>query len=95
MTPIRPARQKFSLGRVVITGTAQGVIPGDEAAAALRRHAAGDRGDLCVEDRAVNEQALRDGQRLLSSYRSASGVPFWIITDADRAYTTILRPEDY
>lgn len=33
------------------------------------RHANGDWGDVCSEDRQANEAALQDGSRLLSAYR--------------------------
>jgi hypothetical protein len=62
---------------------------------ALARHVSGDWGDVGEEDRLANEEALRDGTRLLSVYRSATGIRFWIITEADRAQTTVLLPEDY
>jgi hypothetical protein len=37
-----------------------------------------------------------EGCRILSSYGSDDdGSRLWIITEADRSATTILRPEDY
>ena len=52
------------------------------------------------EDRAANNQALVDGSRLLSAYRTLKGRKIWLITEATddnghRAATTILLPEDY
>jgi hypothetical protein len=86
---------KFPLGRVVATAHAAHSIPPDEIFAALSRHAQGDWGDVCDEDRKENELSLRQGFRLLSIYRSQSGLKFWIITEADRSVTTVLLPEDY
>ncbi|MBC8019107.1 MAG: hypothetical protein H7X83_11400 [Verrucomicrobia bacterium] len=61
----------------------------------LKRHLAGDWGEVCDEDRAANESALSDGERLLSVYQK-EGVPkIWIITEWDRSYTTVLFPEEY
>lgn len=45
--------------------------------------------------RAATELALKEGSRLLSVYHSATGVKFYIITEADRSMTTVLLPEDY
>ena len=42
-----------------------------------------------------NDQAIRQGMRILSAYRTRTGQKFWIITEADRSATTILLPEDY
>jgi hypothetical protein len=61
----------------------------------IQRHQAGDWGDLCAEDRQVNDQALVEGTRLLSVYHAVDGTKFWIITEADRSVTTVLLPEDY
>jgi hypothetical protein len=52
-------------------------------------------GDLGEEDWKENDNALRTGLRLLSSYRSSGGVTFWIITERDRSATTLLMPDDY
>ena len=86
---------KFPLGRLVATPNALEHIPNPEILAALQRHLTGDWGDVDEHDREENELSLKEGFRLLSVYRSASGVKFWIITEADRSRTTVLLPEDY
>jgi hypothetical protein len=47
------------------------------------------------EDAEANDNALVDGERLLSAYRTSLGVKLWVITEADRSVTTILLPEEY
>lgn len=64
------------------------------AAALLDRHVAGDWGDLCEQDRQANEDAVVHGDRLLSKY-TAQGRSVYVITEADRAYTTILLADEY
>ena len=62
----------------------------------LHRHHCGDWGDeLCAEDKAANEQALKDGSRLLSCYRTPAGDRLYIITEWDRSTTTIMLPSEY
>lgn len=60
----------------------------------LLRHLAGDWGDLCDEDKALNSRALRTGGRLLSSYTLADGQVVWIITYPGRQ-TCFLTPDEY
>ena len=86
---------QFPLGRLVATPNALEHIPNPEILAALQRHLTGDWGDVDEHDREENELSLKEGFRLLSVYRSATGVKFWIITEADRSRTTVLLPEDY
>jgi len=86
---------KFQLGRLCATPNALSQTNQRDIDEALSRHIRGDWGDVCKEDWEANEQALVDGTRLLSVYRSESGAKFWIITEADRSITTILMPEDY
>ena len=83
------------LGQVVATPAALGTLPQPDIVAALRRHASGDWGDVDAHDRAANDEALSDGTRLLSAYKSADGTRFWVITEADRSVTTVLLPDDY
>jgi len=89
------AAKKFRTGDVYITKNALAKIGLEEAHKALARHISGDWGELCEADRAANEAALKDGSRLLSIYWTASDVKFYIITEYDRSYTTVLLPEDY
>jgi len=45
----------------------------------LRRHVTGDWGDLCDENKAENQLAVKEGFRILSAYRlPRTGVKFWI-----------------
>lgn len=85
----------FALGQLLMTPGVQQQIPPSEMMQALRRHARGDWGEVCGEDREANRRALIDGTRLLSVYQSKDGVKFWIITDADRSATTVLLPSEY
>jgi hypothetical protein len=86
----------FPMGCVLITPGALDLLAeiGLNPAALLRRHLTGDWGDLDAEDKQSNRAALRQGTRILSASRVA-GRKFWVITEADRASTTILLPEEY
>ena len=61
----------------------------------IKRHAAGDWGEVGREDKAENELSLREGFRILSVYTIKSGVKIWVLTERDRSATAILLPEDY
>lgn len=87
--------EKFSLGKVVITRNASDVLDMCFIPYAIARHQSGDWGDLCVDDLKNNNDALINGERLLSAYTDTFGIKFWIITESDRSTTTILLPEDY
>lgn len=84
---------KFPLGRTVITRNAKDHLKTVIIDEALKRHQRGDWGD--VMDSRENEMALAEGDTLRSVYHADNGLKFWIITEWDRSYTTILMPEDY
>jgi hypothetical protein len=65
-----------------------------ELAPFMNRHRAGDWGDMCEEDKASNEDALKYDGRLMSCYRLYD-TTIWIITEADRSTTTVLLPDEY
>ena len=79
----------FTTGIVVITPNALDQLTPADIQRGLQRHQAGDWGDLGEEDWKENDRAVQAGMRLLSSYRSDGGVPFWIITEADRSVTNV------
>jgi len=59
------------------------------------RHATCDWGDVSEDDGWLNDEALDQGERLLSAYHTANGEKIWIITEADRSATTMLMPEEH
>jgi len=85
----------FNLGQIVITGGALKANVTRDAEEGLRRHAMGDWGDLSDDDKALNDRALVEGDRLLSAYHTSEHVMYWIITEWDRSVTTILLPSEY
>jgi len=92
----------FSLGQIVATPAALASIreAGQIPQEFLDRHVFGDWGCVCAEDKLLNDEALIDGSRILSSYRTKLGQRIWLITEAaddqgHREATTILLPEEY
>lgn len=90
-------RWLFPLGRVLST---PGALTACEEAdvdprAYLDRHVTGDWGDLGEEDKAANDEAVLSGARILSAYTLFTNERLWIITEADRASTTLLTPLEY
>ncbi len=99
---------KISRGRVVLTVGVDTAMDrwGSGMAnffdASLKRHTAGDWGDLDPGDAAANDHAVLLGERVLSAYTVPADLAaksghdrLWIITEADRASTTLLWPGEY
>ena len=88
---------RFALGRVVATRSCLNhlVSIGASAVPYLERHHKGDWGNLGSSDKQANERALVHGGRLLSKYVLKDGTPIYIITEADRSYTTVMLVGDY
>lgn len=82
----------FELGKTLATRGA--VDTGINLLPLLRRHAAGDWGDLCDDDKQANVDALKHGNRLLSRY-DVGDLSFYVITEWDRSYTTIMLCNEY
>ena len=95
-------KPRFDLGRLLATPGALRAMEeaGQTPLDFITRHARGDWGELCEEDKRLNDEALVDGSRLLSSYRLSNGEKLWVISEAcddqgRRACSTILRPDEY
>ena len=90
------SRQRFDLGRCLITPAARGHLAaaGIPEGELLRRHATGDWGELDRDDWLENERSIVRGWRLLSSYPVGDDV-VWLITEADRSATTIFMRREY
>lgn len=85
----------FELGQTVSTPGALSALTRGEIAQALTRHHRGDWGDVGRFDWGRNEEALTEGERLVSVYHGADGTKFYVITEADRSSTCVLLPEEY
>ena len=92
----------FPLGRVVATPAALESLEAvsQSPQQILRRHAAGDWGDLSIDDKEANSKAITNGSRIFSAYTLSTEVKLWVITEAanesgKRASTCILLPDEY
>jgi hypothetical protein len=90
-------KPKFPLGRLVATPGALEALAesGQSPAFFLEKHVSGDWGEVDAEDGRANDQALVDGSRLLSAYKTLKGDRIWVITEADRSSTCCLLPSEY
>jgi hypothetical protein len=95
-------KPKFNLGQILATPGALEALQesGQNVQFFLARHVRGDWGEVCASDAQLNDQALVDGSRLLSAYRTLKGTRIWIITEAaddqgHRVATTALLPSEY
>ena len=89
---------QFQMGRIVCTNGVEELMDLHDLDLRpyLMRHCRGDWGELCDEDRALNDSVMKENRtgQLMSSW-SIMGRSFWIITNADRSSTTALLPSEY
>ena len=90
---------RFQLGKLVMTSGIQNIINENpsyqyELVNYLNRYMNEDWGDLCDEDKQMNEDGIKNNERILASYLTTSG-KIYIITERDRSYTTILLKSEY
>jgi len=96
-------RPSFNLGQIVATPGALEATTPEQRFEYLKRHSIGDWGRVCGDDWKINDQAVEDGDRILSAYPIDASKPckgfgentLWIITEADRSVTTFLLPDEY
>ena len=87
----------FTLGQVVATPGALSALQKAEQQPAefLDRHVNGDWGEVPEEDKRENDFSVQHGFRILSAYTTTAGDTIWLLTEADRSFTTILLPSEY
>lgn len=92
----------FKPGQVLATPGALEVLEraGQTVWELLAQHIQGQWGELSDEDRRLNDEAVKDGSRILSAYILKTGIKVWIIAEATddhgkRAATRLLLPDEY
>lgn len=96
----------FSLGNVAATKSVWELIDSNPefskfVTLCLSRYIANDWGELPEEDWKLNDESVKNGERLLASYQIPEYIEevfedrLWIITEWDRSVTTLLFPGDY
>lgn len=92
---------KFEYGQLVATADMTVKMESDDAFKdfvfeSIKRYSSCDWGDTCDEDKQLNDDAVKNGERVLAVYACpATGEKIWIITEWDRSVTTILFPDEY
>ena len=93
--------EKIELGKIVMTNGIGALVKEDfdvyfQILGCLIKHQNGDWGELCKEDKQYNEDAVVNGNRVMSCYYvGKDSTKIWIITEWDRSVTTVLLPEEY
>jgi hypothetical protein len=86
----------FPLGFVAVTRGAMEKLRPSEIESALNRHARGDWGELCEQDRQTNERSLKTNGGVMSVHLAGENRErFYVITDPGHTVTTVLLPEEY
>lgn len=85
----------FILGQVAVTRTINDLLITDskfnlEYMSAFIRYCQMDWGDMCMADKRMNDDAVRNGNdRIFAAYNTSRG-KIYIITECDRSATTVL-----
>lgn len=98
--------KEFNVGKVVVTAAVDELMQSNYefqrfVTLSLGKHIRGNWGNMSPDDRKKNDEALENGERIMSVYyrpgmkKEDPQGKIWIITEADRSSTTILFPEDY
>ena len=86
----------LNLGKVLATPAAIAHLTSHDASPndLLHRHLNGDWADICLDDKKLNDTAVRTDGRILSAYVVASE-KFYVITERDHSYTTVMLAAEY
>lgn len=82
------------LGHITATSTVMSILNTNDIWDLIHRHQRKDWGDIGESDWYQNEMALMQGNRIISNYQVNSESVF-VITEADRSYTTVLMAYEY
>ena len=91
----------FKTGTLLLTNGVSELARVDDAFAQFvvcsyfQRYLYCDWGEMCDEDKALNNEALKSNGRIFAAYEKKGLPKIYIITEWDRSATTILFPDEY
>ena len=95
-------KRSFTIGQLVATRGVHDLMQENPdfnhfAQSAFLKYRRCDWGDTCESDKAQNDSAVINGERILAEYRHPEHPDWrlWIITEWDRSATTLLFPSEY
>ena len=95
-------KKSFTIGQLVATRGVHDLMQENPdfnhfAQSAFLKYRRCDWGDTCESDKAQNDSAVINGERILAEYRHPEHPEWrlWIITEWDRSATTLLFPSEY
>lgn len=84
----------FGLGSISTSSGVQAALKGVNLSQYLCRHMTADWGSVSDQEAVYNDAALKFGERIVSKF-DHDGIPFLIVTEADRSKTQFLTIEEY
>ena len=95
-------KKSFTIGQLVATRGVHDLMQENPdfnhfAQSAFLKYRRCDWGDTCESDKAQNDSAVINDERILAEYRHPEHPDWrlWIITEWDRSATTLLFPSEY
>ena len=95
-------KKSFTIGQLVATRGVHDLMQENPdfnhfAQSAFLKYRRCDWGDTCESDKAQNDSAVINGERILAEDRHPEHPDWrlWIITEWDRSATTLLFPSEY
>lgn len=88
-------KELFELGEIKVTPAALEMITQFGVLFVLNCHVIGNYGNVSEVDYKLNQWAINNGERILSTYSGIWEKPIFVVTERDRSVTTVLLGEDY
>ncbi|OMD44025.1 hypothetical protein ACDZ28_09100 [Paenibacillus sp. RS8] len=89
------SEELFELGEIKVTPAALEMITQFGVLFVLNCHVIGNYGNVSEVDYKLNQWAIDNGERILSTYSGIWEKPIFVVTERDRSVTTVLLAEDY
>ena len=90
----------FNIGKIFMTRGINEEMASDESfekeiLKAFSRYLKKDWGEMCEEDKQINDEAVKSGNNRILAFYVTSKDKIYIITEHDRSATTILFADEY